>query len=136
MAILLRKKVPENLKYLQETQMIGALLALAMHIVYILLFAIYKFNVLLWFNVVISLPVFTIAFFLSYTGNLRIPPLMGTIEVAIHQTLAVLLIGQETGFHILLFCLVPVGILFKKWRVTFFINSIYSFSTLFVCHLV
>ncbi len=124
MAILVSKKVPENIKYLQETQMIGAFLALAIHIVYIILFAIYKCNILLWFNILISLPVFIIAFFLSYSGNLKIPPLIGTIEVALHQTLAVVLIGQETGFHILLFCLVPVGILFIKWRVTFFINSI------------
>jgi serine phosphatase RsbU (regulator of sigma subunit) len=132
MVMLSRKQVPENIKYLQETQMVGAFLAIGIHIIYIILFAVYKVNALLWFNILISLPVFIIAFYLSYTGNLKLPPLIGTIEVAIHQTLAVLLIGQETGFHILLFCLVPVGMLFKKWKVSFFINSIIAL-VLYIC---
>lgn len=118
--------VHERTKYLQDTQMIGAALGGSIHVIYIILFAIYRVNALLWFNVLISMPVFIIAFLLSYKGKLKVPPLIGTIEVAMHQVLAVLLLGQETGFHILLFCLVPIGILFQNWKVSFFINSIVS----------
>lgn len=104
--------------------MIGAFLGGSMHVIYIILFAVYKINSLLWFNILISLPVFFIAFVLSYNGRLKYPPIMGTIETAVHQVLGALLIGQETGFQIVLFCLIPIGILFKKWKVSFFINSV------------
>lgn len=126
-AIFRKVRVPENLKYLQDTQMIGALLGGSMHVIYIIIFSIYKINFLLWFNVFLSLPVFFSAFILSYKGKLKIPPLIGTIEVSIHQMLGALLIGQETGFHVLLFCLIPIGILFKNWKVSFFTNSLIAF---------
>ncbi|OFX42196.1 MAG: hypothetical protein A2X03_14755 [Bacteroidetes bacterium GWA2_40_15] len=127
MTIFHKVSVSGNLKYLQDTQMIGAFLGASMHIIYIILFLVYKINVLLWFNIFFSIPVFIIAFILSYKGRLKIPPVIGTIEVAVHQMLGVLLIGQETGFHILLFCLIPIGILFQKWKVSFFINSLIAF---------
>lgn len=127
MIVFHKNIVPENLKYLQDTQMIGALLGGCMHIIYIILFAVYKINFLLAFNILISLPVFTIAFVLSYKGKLKIPPIMGTIETTVHQVLGALLIGQETGFHILLFCLIPIGIIFIRWKLSFFINSFIAF---------
>jgi serine phosphatase RsbU (regulator of sigma subunit) len=123
MAILSKKAVNEETTYLQNTQMVGAMLGGSMHIIYVIIFAICKVDSLLWFNVFISLPVFTAAFLCSYKGLLKIPPVIGTIEVTIHQVMAVLLLGQESGFLILLFCLVPIGILFYNWKVSFFINS-------------
>jgi serine phosphatase RsbU (regulator of sigma subunit) len=107
--------------------MIGAFLGGTMHVIYIILFSAYKINILLWFNILISMPVFITAFILSYKGKLRIPPLIGTIEVAVHQMLGVLLIGQETGFHVMLLCLIPIGILFQKWKISFFVNSFLAF---------
>jgi serine phosphatase RsbU (regulator of sigma subunit) len=103
--------------------MIGAFLGVSMHMIFIILFAIYKINLLMWFNILISVPAFTVAFFLSYNGRLKIPPIIGTLEVSVHQILGVLLMGQETGFQLLLFCLIPVGMLFRRWRISFFINS-------------
>lgn len=123
MAILSKKKVAEETTYLQETQMVGALLGGSMHIIYVTIFAITGVDILLWFNILISLPVFTAAFLCSYKGLLRIPPVIGTIEVTVHQVLAVLLLGQESGFLILLFCLVPIGMLFHNWKLSFFVNS-------------
>jgi serine phosphatase RsbU (regulator of sigma subunit) len=124
MAILSKGVVDEEIQYLQDTQMIGALLGGTMHVIYVILFAFCEVDLLLWFNIVISLPVFTIAFILSYTGRLKYPPLIGTIEVTIHQFSAVLILGQDTGFHILLFCLVPIGMLFRRWKISFFVNSL------------
>ena len=123
MTVFKKGKVPENLIYLQETQMIGAFLGGSSHLIFIVLFIIYDVDLMLWFNVFVSLPVFISAFILSYRGKLRIPPVIGTIEVAVHQMLGVFLIGQETGFQVLLFCLIPIGMLFQKWKVSFFINS-------------
>ncbi len=124
MPILSKKHVPEELTDLQDTQMIGAILGGSMHILYVILFAICKINLLLWFNILISLPVFIIAFFFSYNGRLKASPIIGTIEVTIHQVGAVLLLGQSSNFHILLFCLIPIGMLFQKWKVFFTINSL------------
>jgi len=128
MGILTKKVVHEELIYLQDTQMIGALLGGSMHIIFLIFFAIFDVHILFWFNLFISLPVFIYAFLCSYKGLLNIPPVIGTIEVAIHQTMAVLLLGQDTGFHILLFCLIPIGILFQNWRKSFFANSMLAFG--------
>jgi serine phosphatase RsbU (regulator of sigma subunit) len=99
-----------------------------MHIIFICLFAIFDVHILFWFNLIISVPVFIIAFLCAYKGLLNIPPVLGTIEVAIHQTMAVLLLGQDSGFHILLFCLIPIGILFQNWKKSFFANSLLAFG--------
>ena len=119
---LIKNRVPERIKHLQDTQIIGILSALALHMAFVIMFAVFKAYVLMWFNILISVPLFTIAFFLSLKGRLKLPPIIGTTEVAIHQVLAVLLIGQESGFQLLLFCLVLTGILYMKWKVP----SIYS----------
>jgi len=123
MAVLSKGVVDEEIQYLQDTQMIGAILGGTLHIVFVIVFAICKVDLLLWFNIVISIPVFTTAFILSYTGKLKYPPLIGTIEVTVHQLLAVLIIGQDSGFQILLFCLVPIGMLYRRWKISFFVNS-------------
>ena len=120
--------VPVESKHLQDTQMIGAISGLVLHIFFVGLFAIFKVYSLMWFNIFISVPAFTLALFLSYKGNLRLPPFIGTIEVAIHQVIAVLLLGQDSGFQLLLFCMVLTGILFKKWKIALTTNSIVCFS--------
>ena len=107
--------------------MIAAMLAGGMHIVYLILFAVYDVDILFWFNLLFSLPVFISAFICSYKGFLKIPPVIGTIEVAIHQVMAVLLLGQDSGFQILLFCLIPIGILFYNWKISFLCNSLLAF---------
>lgn len=127
MGILSKKVVHEELTYLQDTQMIGAILGGGMHVIYLIIFAVFDVDILFWFNLLISLPVFIIAFICGYKGLLKVPPLIGSIEVAIHQTMAVLLLGQDTGFQILLFCLIPIGILFQNWRISFFANSLIAF---------
>lgn len=127
MGFFSKKVVHEESVYLQDTQMIGAILGGSMHIIYLFLFSIFEADLLFWFNLFISMPVFIVAFICAYKGFLKIPPVIGTIEVAIHQTLAVLLLGQDTGFHILLFCLIPIGILFYNWRISFFCNSFLAF---------
>ena len=124
MVILSKRVVNEETTYLQDTQLVAAMLAGSMHIIYVILFAICKVDILLWFNILISLPVFTIAYVCSYRGILKVPPIIGTIEVVIHQVLAVILLGQDSGFNLLLFCLVPIGILFHNWKTSFFINSV------------
>ncbi len=123
MPILSKKHLGPEKDYLQETQMIGAALGGIMHIIFVFLFAHFDVPLLFWFNLLFSVPVFTTAFISSYLGNLKISPLIGTIEITAHQVLAALLLGSETGFSLLLFCLVPVGILFLKWKRAFFINS-------------
>ena len=107
--------------------MIAAILAGGMHIVYLIMFAVYDVDILFWFNLFFSLPVFITAFICSYKGFLKIPPVIGTIEVAIHQVVAVLLLGQDSGFQIVLFCLIPIGILFHKWKVFFLCNFLLAF---------
>ncbi len=126
--LLYKNRVPERSKHLQDTQIIGILSALTLHMAFIIMFAVYKVHLLMWFNILISVPLFTIAFFLSLKGRLKLPPLLGTTEVAIHQVLAVLLIGQESGFHLLLFCLVLTGILYMKWKVALIANTVISFT--------
>ncbi|UCG28335.1 MAG: HAMP domain-containing histidine kinase [Bacteroidales bacterium] len=128
MAILNKKEVPDKIRYLQDSQIIGILLALSLHILFIGLFAIIRVHALMWFNLLISVPLFTICFLLSYRGKLRLSPILGTIEVAVHQVLAVLLIGQESGFQLLLFCLVLTGILFKNWKIALLTNSLISLT--------
>lgn len=128
MGILSKKVVHEESIYLQDTQMIAAILGGGMHIVFLVLFAIFDIDILLRFNMFISMPIFITAFICSYKGLLKVAPLIGTIEVAIHQVMAVIFLGQETGFHILLFCLIPIGILFQNWRISFFVNSLLAFA--------
>jgi len=127
MGILSKKVVHEELAYLQDTQMIAAILAMGMHIIYLIIFAVYDVDIMFWFNLFFSLPVFIIAFTCSYKGFLKIAPVIGSVEVSIHQVIAVLLLGQDTGFQILLFCLIPIGILYQNWRISFFANSLLAF---------
>ena len=124
MAILSKINVQEDKAYLQDTQIIGSILGVIWHSLYLILFAIYNVDILFWFNLFISIPVFLIALICSYKGMLVLPPLIATIEVIIHQVLAVLLLGQETGFHVVLFCLLPLGILFQNLKVSFPTNSL------------
>ncbi|MCK5566610.1 MAG: SpoIIE family protein phosphatase [Actinomycetia bacterium] len=127
MGILSRRTVHEELSYLQDIQIIGAILGVFVHTVCLIMFAICKVDIMFWFNVFISLPVFTAGLIFSYKGFLKIGPLIVTIEVVIHQVLATLLIGQESGFQLFLFCLIPIGILFQNWKISFFANALLAF---------
>ncbi len=99
-------EVPEESKYLQDSQIIGAVSGLALHVLFVGMFALLKLHFLMWFNIFISVPAFALALYYSYNGKLKFAPIIGTIEITIHQVLAVLLIGQESGFQLLLFCLI------------------------------
>lgn len=127
MPVLAKKTVHEELAYLQDIQIIGGLLGFFVHSVCLVMFIICKVDIMVWFNVFISLPVFLIGFLCSYRGFLKPGPLIVSIEVIIHQVLATLLIGQESGFQLFLFCLIPIGILFQNWKISFFANSILAF---------
>ena len=120
-------EVPEESKYLQDSQIIGAVAGLALHVLFVGIFALLKLHFLMWFNIFISVPAFTLALYYSYNGKLKFAPIIGTIEITIHQVLAVLLIGQESGFQLLLFCLIITGILFRKWKVALVVNSLICF---------
>ena len=128
MAIISKIEVPEESKFLQDTQMIGAISGISLHVFFVIIFAIFKVYFLMWFNILISVPAFIIALLFCYRGNLRPAPIIGTVEVAIHQVLAVLLLGQDSGFQLLLFCLVLTGILFKKWKIALITNSLVCFT--------
>ncbi|KPK83601.1 MAG: hypothetical protein AMS27_12405 [Bacteroides sp. SM23_62_1] len=127
MALLLKKKVQEEYSYLQDTQIIGSALGVTWHLIYLIYFAIFDIDILFWFNLIISVPVFIIALALCYKGVLKVPPIITSAEVAIHQVLASLLLGQDTGFPVILFCLIPIGILFKNIRISFPTNSLIAF---------
>lgn len=120
-------EVSEENKYLQDTQIIGAVAGLALHILFFGMFALFKVHFLMWFNVFISIPAFTFALYYSFKGKLKFAPIIGTIEITIHQVLAVLLLGQESGFQLLLFCLIITGILFRRWKVALVVNSLICF---------
>ncbi len=131
MPLFTKIAVPEEFKHLQDTQMIGAISGMVLHIFFVGLFAIFKVYSLMWFNIFISVPAFTLALWFSYKGNLGPAPFIGTIEVTIHQVIAVLLLGQDSGFQLLLFCIVLTGILFKKWKIALITNSLVCFSLYF-----
>ena len=119
MAILSKIRVQEDKAYLQDTQIIGSMLGVVWHSLYLILFAKYDVDILFWFNLFISIPVFLTALICSYKGMLVLPPTISAIEVIIHQVLAVLFLGTDTGFHVVLFCLLPLGILFYNLKVAF-----------------
>ncbi|MDH5399272.1 MAG: hypothetical protein OEX02_14070, partial [Cyclobacteriaceae bacterium] len=99
----------------------GYIIGFVFHLIFILEFALLNLNHLLWFNIIFSLPAFLVAFLLSKKGFLYASLFLATVEIISHQVFALLLVGKEGGFQLLLLILVIGSILTENWKNTLII---------------
>ena len=93
----------------------GILICLILHIVQFIIFFILEVKGLTLFNIIISIPLFTILFFLNRKGH-HIPAfILGYFEVLLHQVLAVIAIGWASGYQLLIIGLIPMFFFNARW---------------------
>jgi diguanylate cyclase (GGDEF)-like protein len=83
------------------------LAALVLHGLFFAVFAWLNISILCWFNV-FSLIVFGIALYLNRNAHHNIALWLGYIEVNLHSSLAIWLLGWFTGFYYYIFAIGPV----------------------------
>jgi diguanylate cyclase (GGDEF)-like protein len=96
----------------------GAMVGFGGHFLFIFLFALLNLPSMRNFNI-FSCVIFCVCFLLNQRGYTHIAVLIGTAEILAHATLAVVMIGWESGFHYYILGLTPLIYYSQLWRTTF-----------------
>lgn len=86
----------------QRALLVTAPLALAFHLSFSIAFAVQEVWPLVWFNVLVSLPMWACSWWLVRRWRLGIATLVNQAEVLAHSTLATAMVGWGSGFHLFL----------------------------------
>ena len=113
---------------------IGLFFALIIHVLFLYIFNYYSVSYLVYFNV-ISIIVFLISIYIVMRYKLiDTVMIVGSIEVILHQTLAISLFGLDYGFQYFLL-ITPVFIMlgnFKKLKIPLLISALSIISLIIV----
>jgi diguanylate cyclase len=107
----LRTKItPENQRFFLLSQSI-TWLALVMHLAFLILFAYLEIPLLTWLNFG-SVLLYITCILVNLNGKPKFTYIAGLSEVITHATLAVLLLGWESGFHYYMIAMTPLVFFF------------------------
>ena len=85
------------------------------HVLITLVFWWFAVDSMMWFNILISIPLFIAGHFLNRAGYSDITYSLCLSEVYVHQVIGIYLLGWEAGLQNLLFMLAPMAFFNASW---------------------